>query len=185
MKKIYVLAPVVALGVFSAVWWNHGSAREARLAAHRGREEALRQQKLREAADARTKAMADATVAREARAREQAEKAQREERWKALRLAEEQRSLAAGAKAQALRTRLEQSRAELDRVEAGIARGEERARELGGEERFLADCVRRAEENRASYLALLERFEAAERASAAAASNPPAGSRDRAPRQKG
>lgn len=183
MRKIYALAPLIALGIFGAAYANYAAGRESRLALQRAREEADRQQKARETREARAQAHASAIAAQAVRARELAEKIHHDEEQKSARLAEEQRGQAASAQAAKLRTQLERLRAECERTEAAVARAEERQRELGREQHFLSNCLRRAEENHAVYRALWEKVEAAERVRPAPASAQP--SRGVPPRQTG
>ena len=169
MNKVYVLAPLVAMVIFAGIYWHYFGIREATLAETRRVEALARERKKTEQDAARTLAAEQAKVTVAKRNQEKAEKEKRDEAEKQAKLDLEQQRSTAAEQAWRLRPRIDRLRSELDTAKAGLARAEERSRELREEQLFLAEQVQRVEANQQAFLTLLEKLDAAERQRAATA----------------
>ena len=163
MKKVYVIAPLAALLAFGGFYWQHQRVYQARLAAERRVAEDEKERKRLADLAARNQAHALALAAAEQRRRDRAAKDEIEAARREARAEAEQRRARAATEERKLRTRLDQLQPQLAALEATVARTVERRRELQQEQLFLARYVEAAEENRTSFLQLLEQLERLER----------------------
>jgi hypothetical protein len=161
MNKLYVIAPLIGLALFSGVYANHVKIHEARVAQAKQRDALMKEEKLRHEGLARQQAHATALRQLAQRKKEKEEKEYQLEQQKQARSAAEQRRLAADAEEKRLRIKLERLRTDVTSVAEVIRTNEQRQSALEQERAFIATYVREAEANRASLLDLLEKFEAA------------------------
>jgi DNA repair exonuclease SbcCD ATPase subunit len=159
MNNVYFIAPLVGLLIFGSVYSKYARAYAARTAETQRLEAAAREEKKSADEAARANALETARVAQIRRSEERAEKAREEEtRKEARRALEEQRNLAA-AEVGRLRPQVALLRRELDAMEAAVARGEERTRQLQLKEQTIHEQVKQTAVSRAALDQLLERIE--------------------------
>jgi hypothetical protein len=164
MNKVYVIAPLIGLALFSGVYAKHAREFDERAAETRRVERLAAEEKTKQQRAAQAAAIEAAQAAIELRKRERAEQERVEERRKQARLDAEQRRLAAANNEQRLRTRLERLRAELASTGDLVARTERQNDALQREQAFIVDHIQQASANREKLFSLLEKLEAAERA---------------------
>jgi hypothetical protein len=172
MNKIYALAPLAGLLLFGGFYWKHSIRHTERLAEIQRLADQAKQEKREREEAASATARAQAAVALAERKREREEKERVEALQKQARLDLEQRRNAASDRARKLRPQVDRLRVEIDAAHAGIARHEERKRELLHEQAFLGGYVQQADANRNAFYQLLEKLEAIDRARAAESANP-------------
>jgi hypothetical protein len=168
MKKLYILAPLVALALFIVYYLNFAKEYEATEEAQRVAEvEARKKAQLKEIED-RKKAVQDALVMQEQRKAERAEKEAKD-------LAEkEARQAAVDARDRAYRDQdklgkqVERLKKEIETVKSEIAEVEKEKQRSVEEEAHLRQYVSAAEANVRSLQQVLEKIEAADKARAAA-----------------
>ncbi|ACB75624.1 hypothetical protein [Opitutus terrae] len=170
MKKthVYFLVPLIGLIAFGAVYWNFSEGYEAQLAKEQADIRAKKEEKLREEAKNREKAIQDALAAQE---RRKAERAAKELKDKAD---AEARQLAREAleKAQRDQQKLAQ---QVERLEKDIKLEKDAIAEIEAtkkrtieEQEFLKTYVRQAESNVKSLSEVLDKIAAADNARAQA-----------------
>lgn len=163
MKKAYLIAPLVGLGLFATAYAFHTRDYAARQSAHARRLEETRQKRFAAEAVARKCAYDEAAAAREKRALARAEEAARAAAEKDARLtAEQQRERAAHDEKQAQR-RLDALQRKLTAVEAALARTARETEALQDENTHLLAWTEQTEANRRSLFALLDQLDAVER----------------------
>ena len=163
MNKLYA-APLAALGLFALVYAGYHRGFEARMAEFHRRIAADQVAKRVNDQIARTRAVEIAIEAREKRQRERQEEEEgKRARAATLRALEEELALSRDDEKK-LQTRLDRAQADVQLQAERLTRAEERRKELRAEEEFLEECVKAAAANRESFLNLLAKFEAAEKA---------------------
>jgi hypothetical protein len=172
MNKAYLFAPVVALLLFIAVYWNFQSGYEAREAARQELIQAEKKAKLAAEVEARRQAVEDAVKAQEVRKKE------REAREAADRARQQERQLVIDARDKAFREQEKNSRQlarlkeDLAAEKQALAKLTEARAALVAEETFLRDYVRKAEANVKALETVLQKIAQAEAARLAAAAKP-------------
>lgn len=158
MKKVYFIAPLAALALFMAVYFQHRSGQIARDKAKAEQVLAAREAKLKAEQDARKAAMADAIRAQELRKAEREAKAAREAAEKAA------RTLAIDARDKAfheqekLGRQIERIKLDLAKEKAELAKLAETRKAAEAEKTFLQDYVRKAQANTQSLQTLLTKL---------------------------
>lgn len=172
MHKVYLFAPLLALGIFSGVYVKHARAYQARL--DEAEQHALLAKKKKAAEQAATQETArrEAVAAVAQRQADRAEKERLDEAQKQARRDAEQRRFASAEQEKRLRLRLERLKADVTTTSESLRRSENEIAELEREQVFLADYVHEAEANRNSFYHLLERLEIIERERLATATPP-------------
>lgn len=163
MNKVYLIAPLLALGIFSGVYVKHARAYQARLDETEQLALLAKKEKAAQQAAAQEAARREAVAAIAQRKAAHAEKEHLEEAQKQARREAEQRRLAAAEQEKRLRLRLDRLKADVTTTSESLRRSENEIAELEREQVFLADYVRQADANRNSFYHLLERLEIIER----------------------
>lgn len=158
MKKVYFIAPLAALALFMAVYFQHRSGQIARDKAKAEQVLAAREAKLKAEQDARKAAMADAIRAQELRKAEREARAARETAEKAAR----QQAIDARDKAyheqEKLGRQIERLKLDLAKEKAELAKLAETRKAADAEKTFLQDYVRKAQANTQSLQTLLTKL---------------------------
>ncbi len=168
MKKAYLFAPIIALLLFIAIYWNFHSGYQARETARQELLQAEKKAKLDAEVEARRKAVDDAVKAQEIRKKE------REAKEAADRLRQQERQTVIDARDKAFRDQeknarqLERLKADLATEKQSLAKLTEARTALTAEETFLREYVRKAEANVKALEAVLVKIAAAEAARQAA-----------------
>lgn len=172
MNRAYVIVPLAAVIVFGGIYWSYSSRREAFIRQHE--EQVLAAQRAEQERVQRERA-ASVESANAALAQRQAERRDKEQREAAQKQAQadaESRRDRAFEQERKLRSQIDRRRAEIERATERLTLLAARQRDLTEEKAFLDTCVPQTEANRDSFYRLLEKWEQAERAKAAAV--PPA-----------
>lgn len=171
MKKsyLYFLLPLAGVAAFAAVYWQHASGYEEKLAQAARVQQEQRAEKVREenlakkaAVDAALKAQEERKQAKAAKEKRDAEEKEKRELAVALRSKTRQDASNFQEKVRRLQKEVEDNKKEISRIE-------EERKIAAAEEAFLRDSVKQAKATTVSYQQVLERIEAADKAAAEAA----------------
>ena len=169
MKKAYFLIPLVLLALFGGLYWQFLSGYEKR---QDDRAAVLRhdkETKLLDDARNREKAVHDAQKAMEERKAAKAAKDAQKAKDDADREIALQARQKARADAEKLEAQVKRYQKDIDETNVEITKLEDEKRRSLAQEAFLKDYVKKAEANRASLQAVLEKIAAADKAAEEAA----------------
>lgn len=169
MPKVYFIAPLVALALFAAVFFNFKSGHRAHEQARLEQVAAAKEAKLKAEADARRAAIEEALRAQEQRKKEREAKEAADLAEKAVRQALIDTRDKARLEQDKLARQLERVRKDLVAEQETAARLEAVAASATSERDFLRDFVAKAEASVKKFQDALARMESAERARAAEA----------------
>lgn len=170
MKKthVYFLVPLIGLIAFSAVYWNFSEGYEAELAKEKAAIRAEKEEKLRQEAKNREKAIQDALAAQERRKAERAAKEEKERKDAEARQLAREALEKADRDQQKLANQVERLQKEIKVEKDAIAELEATRKGYLDEQTFLKDYVRQAEANVRSLTEVLDKIAAADTARATA-----------------
>lgn len=170
MKKTYVyfLVPILGLIAFAAVYWNFNRTYEGKLA---DRQRVIREQKeekLRQEAKSREKAIQDALAAQERRKAEKAAKEAKDQKEQEERQAAIEASRKADRDQQKLAQQVKVLEGEIKTEKETIAKIQEEQKLALEEQAFLKNYVKQAQANQKSLSEVIDKIVAADAARAAA-----------------
>lgn len=174
MNKLYVILPLAGLVVFGGFYWRYQRHYEARVTEERRLAKLVHEEDVRRQLAAQALVVQEANAALELRKQERAAQAQLEATWQQARFEAEQSRTAVLDRERKLRTQIDHVRTELEKTQNALTRIEERKHELERERLFLAEHVKDAESNRATFYGLVEKLEAVESRNPAVAPTGPA-----------
>lgn len=171
MKKtyLYFLFPLAGMIAFGAVYWNFNEGYEAREREKARLIKEAKNEKIRQDAKNREKAIKDALEAQEQRRKERAAKEAKEEADKKAREAAIEARNKANADQQKFGRAVERLEKEIKVEEAAIAKILEDHKKLVDEESFLKIYVKQAQSNAESLAKVLDKIADADRKAAEAA----------------
>lgn len=170
LKKnhVYFLAPIVALIVFGAIYWNFASGYEAREVARAKADRDRKEEKLRLEAKNREKAIQEAVAAQERRKKEKEAKEAKEQADRDARQAAVEARDRAHADQLKFERQVDRLTKEITTEKDAIAKLEDEKRKSIDEEAFLKTFVSEAQTNVKNLSGILDKIAAADAARAAA-----------------
>lgn len=170
MKKnyIYMLAPLVGLLIFGAVYWNFSKGFEKREAARLAAEKQKKDDKLRAQAKANEQAIREALTAQAKRKADREAKEAKDKADKDARAAAVEARDAADRTQRKLNEQVTRLEDNIKSEKEAIAKLESDKKKLTDEAAFLRVYVKQAEDNARSLSQVLDRIAAADAARAAA-----------------
>ncbi len=168
MKKLYVIAPIVATVAFGAYMWNFNQEYNAKVEAKAAQARTDKEAKLKAEVEARKKAIEDALVAQEKRKAERAAKEAGEAAKKEARFAAVDERDKAFREQEKLHRTVERLKKEIATEEEAIAKLALSLQTTEAERTFLQEYVAKAKKNAADLEQVLAQIDAAEAARAAA-----------------
>lgn len=167
MNKTYVLAPLAGLVLFGAIYGSYSRRHEAALLAQQEQAALAQREKFARDQAALAASRAAATAGEVVRQQQRLAREQQEAAQKQVQTEAEQRRAHAFEHERKLRSQVDRRRAEIERATEALALLTRRTEELAEESAFHTGYLKQAETNQESYYRLLEKIDAAERASAA------------------
>jgi hypothetical protein len=168
MKKLYILAPAIALAIFIVYYLNFAREYEQQEQAKIAAVKKQREDELRKEADLRRKAVEDALALQEQRKSERAEKEARDRAEKDAREAAIEARNKAGREQEKFAKQVDRLKKEIETVETDIGQIEKEKERSRAEEQFLRQYVTAAEGNVKSLEQVLQKIKEADAARAAA-----------------
>lgn len=168
-SKIYFIAPLIAIAIFYAYYWNFSSDYDAKQAVIAAQVKAAKNEKLKQEAQLREKAIEDALESQKARkaeriARDAKERQQKDDMENATLTRDK-----AYQEAEKLQRQVEKLTLEVKTAKDEIAKIEADEKKAVEEEGFLKTYVTKADENKDRLMAVLTKIEAADAAATKAA----------------
>lgn len=168
MKKVYVIAPALALLLFIGYWWNYNeNYKAAQLAKVEAEHKALIEKREKEARDRELAIKMALEKQAEQRKERETREAQRQKEREERQAAKESREKA-DRERQKLKRQLELLTEDADKETVAIAKLDEKNKFLIGEESFLREYVAKAESNQGALTQVIQKIAAAEAAYAKA-----------------
>lgn len=170
MKKnlVYVLAPVIGVIIFAAVYWNVKSNYEAKEAAKLAREKKDKEERVLAQAKANEAAIREANAGVERRKRERAAKEEQDKKDKDARTAAVEARDKAGIDRDKFNKQVKQLETDIKTEKDTIAKLEDDKKKLNEEEAFQRIYVKQAQENAQKMIGVVEKIAAADAARAKA-----------------
>lgn len=169
MNKIYFVAPVLAMLIFTGVYVTYQSGAKQRAAIAEKQEKQEKENKLKADADARAKAFADAMKAQELRKKERAEKEARELAEKEERQAQLDLRDKTFREHDKIAKQMERLKKEIEAEKTAAAKIQESIGSIEAEQTFLQSYLTKARENIKTLETLINQIAAAESTRAAEA----------------
>lgn len=160
MNKFYVVAPLVSVAVFAAIYRPYQRDFDDRVANEAQRIRAAAEARTAQQLAAQVAAQKAAAIAMEQRARERTERETRETAQRTAHTEAEQRKIEAQARTNTLRADLTRVRRERDDETATVKLLEQKKRMLQQEQALLAAQLYQAETGRRAFLDVTEKIEA-------------------------
>lgn len=168
MKKVYVIAPALALLLFFGYWWNYNKQyKAAQLAKIEADHQALIEKREQEARDRELAIKQALEKQAEQRKEREAKEAQRQKEREERQAAKESREKA-DRERQKLKRQLELLNEDIEKETAAVTKLDEKKKFLVGEEAFLREYVAKAESNQGALTSVIQKITAAEAARAKA-----------------
>jgi hypothetical protein len=168
-SKIYVIVPLILLGIFYAYYWNFSSQYEAKQAAIQAAEKQKKVDKLKAEAEAREAAIHDALEAQKVRKAERAEREEKERKQKDDRENARLEAEKADQEAQKLQRQAEKLEKDVDTAKKEIAVIQDEEKRSTEEVAFLKTYTTEAVANQAKLADVISKIQAADLAAQRAA----------------
>jgi colicin import membrane protein len=169
MNKVYIIAPLIALAVFSGFYMNFTKGYAAKIEAVKAKEVADKKEKARIEVENREKAIQAAIEAQAKRKIEREAKEKLEEDKRTARQNAEDKRERAFSDRNKLADQARRLKKDLEEVQAEVKKIEEQKKTYVDEQAFLKNYIKQAEANVKYYYDLLDKIALAEKARADAA----------------
>jgi colicin import membrane protein len=168
MNKIYLLVPLCGLLIFGGIYWDFNRKYEAGIADRKKAEEVKKQEQAKRDIENREKAYKEAAAALEIRKKEREARDKREEKEKQDRIDAEDKRTRSFEERKKFREQVDRLKKDVKLVEEDVTKIQDQTKNLKLEQGFLADYIKKAEQNAKNYYQLLDKLDAAEKARAEA-----------------
>jgi uncharacterized protein (DUF3084 family) len=166
MNKVYIVVPLICLGIFFGFYLNFDKGYKAQQAKVKADAEIARKEKAKHEIAARERAIQEAVAAAERRKKEKEERDRVEENKKNARLEAEDRRQKMYDDRKRFGEQANRLKKEVEEVKGQIAKLEEQKQNYIKEREFLKQYTAQAQSNVKYYQDLLAKLEAAEKAKA-------------------